>query len=129
MAPKMAAQMGQTDATTTQPPTISPGHVEVEEPDLALAPLYHLILLDDDDHTYQYVIEMLGKVFGYGREKAFALASIVDGEGQVVLETAGYDVVTGHQQQVHAFGPDERIPQCKGSMSAIVEEANTPGPG
>ena len=54
---------------TTQPPAISPGRVEVEEPAAALAPLYHLVLLDDDDHTYGYVIEMLGKIFGYGRDK------------------------------------------------------------
>jgi ATP-dependent Clp protease adaptor protein ClpS len=109
---------------TTQPPAISPGRVEVEEPDAALAPLYHLVLLDDDDHTYGYVIEMLGAIFGYGREKAYALASIVDGEGQVVLETAGHEQVTAHQQRIHAYGADPRIPRCKGSMSAIVEEAS-----
>ncbi|MEE8338256.1 MAG: ATP-dependent Clp protease adaptor ClpS [Dehalococcoidia bacterium] len=114
---------------TSEPPAVSPGRIEVAEPATALAPLYHLILLDDDDHTYGYVIGMLGKIFGYGREKAFALASIVDGEGQVVLETAGYEQVTGHQQQVHAFGPDEDIPRCKGSMSAIIEEANAPTAG
>ncbi len=108
---------------TTQPPAISPGPVEVEEPDAALAPLYHLILLDDD-HTYGYVIEMLGAIFGYGREKAYALASIVDGEGRVVLETAGHEQVTAHQQRIHAYGADPRIPRCKGSMSAIVEETS-----
>ena len=25
------------------------------------APLYHVVLLDDDDHTYEYVIEMVIK--------------------------------------------------------------------
>ena len=25
--------------------------------------LYHVILLDDDDHTYEYVVEMLGTLF------------------------------------------------------------------
>ena len=29
-----------------------------------LQPLYHVILLDDEDHTYDYVIEMLQKIFG-----------------------------------------------------------------
>ena len=90
------------------------------------APLYHLVLLDDDDHTYAYVVEMLGKVFGYGREKAFALACLVDGHGRVVVETAGHEQVTRHQSQIHAFGPDHRISRCKGSMSAVVEEAGSP---
>ncbi len=108
---------------TTQPPTTSPGRIELEEPEAALAPLYHLVLLDDDDHTYAYVVEMLGRLFGYGREKAFALASIVDNEGRVVVETAGHEQVTRHQEQVHAYGADPRIAHCKGSMSAIVEEA------
>jgi ATP-dependent Clp protease adaptor protein ClpS len=113
---------------STQPDT-SPGQIELEEPDTALAPLYHLILLDDDEHSYQYVIEMLGKIFGYGREKAFALAALVDNAGQVVLETAGHDQVSDHQSQVHAHGADPSIPKCKGSMSAIIEEADGPAPG
>ena len=108
---------------TTRPPATRPGHVEIEEPEAALDPPYHLILLDDDDHSYAYVIEMLGSIFGYGREKAFALATIVDSEGQVILETAGYEQVSAHQSAVHGYGADPRIPHCKGSMSAVVEEA------
>ena len=34
-------------------------------------PPYNVVLLDDDHHTYAYVIEMLGKVFGYDERKAF----------------------------------------------------------
>ena len=108
---------------TTQPPAARPRRIELEEPDAALAPLYHMVLLDDDDHTYEYVVEMLGTLLGYGREKAFALASILDNEGRVVVETAGHEQVTRHQEQVHSYGADPRIAHCKGSMSAIVEEA------
>ena len=36
----------------------------------------HLILLDDDSHTYAYVIAMLTNIFGYSREKGFAIASL-----------------------------------------------------
>ncbi len=118
-----------TQPPSTQPPATSPGQIELEEPDSALAPLYHLILLDDDDHSYGYVIEMLGKIFGYGREKAFALAAIVDNAGQVVIETAGHEQVSDHQGQVHAYGADPSIPQCKGSMSAIIEAADAPSAG
>ena len=66
--------------TTRSAPVESP--VEREAPEPALSPpRYHLVLLDDDHHTYAYVIEMLGRIFGHGKEKAFALARIVDTQG------------------------------------------------
>ena len=43
----------------------------------ALDRLWHLVLLDVDMHSYGYVVEMLGDIFGYGTEKAFALARLV----------------------------------------------------
>ena len=111
--------------------TVGPGSVpapveapsEGDAPESALEPLYHLVLLDDDHHTYAYVIEMLGKIFGYGREKSYALASIVDSAGRVVVETADRDRVTLDQGKIHGHGADPRIPASKGSMSAIVEAA------
>src|SRR5581483_3100892 len=87
----------------TTPAMPVPGRVEEQTPETRLEPLYHLVLLDDDDHSYAYVIEMLGKVFGYAKEKAYVLACIVDGEGRVVVETAGHEQVERHQQQIHAF--------------------------
>lgn len=108
-----------TPSIPTQRPTEAP--IEASNPDLE--PLYHLVLLDDNDHSYPYVVEMLGKLFGYAREKAFALARIVDTEGRVIIETASHEQVTRHQTQVHAYGADPRIERCKGSMTAIIEEA------
>jgi ATP-dependent Clp protease adaptor protein ClpS len=89
----------------------------------ALAPLFHLILLDDNDHTYEYVVDLLGHVLGYAPPKAYALACVVDSEGRAIVETAAKDRVLVHQQRIHTFGADPRIPRCAGSMSAIVEEA------
>jgi ATP-dependent Clp protease adaptor protein ClpS len=88
-----------------------------------LAGVYHLVLIDDDEHTYEYVIEMLGRVFGYGREKAFALARIVDSEGRVILETAGLEQVERHRDAIHGYGADPRIRTSTGSMTAVIEEA------
>lgn len=87
--------------------------------------LFHLVLLDDSDHTYGYVIEMLGAIFGYGVEKAYAIASVVDGEGRATVETAGHAQVVEHQSRIHAYGADPRLPQSRGSMSAIIEPADS----
>lgn len=107
----------------TPPPTTTPGttHIAIEE--TQLDSLYHLILLDDDQHTYQYVIEMLAHVFGYGPEKAWTLARVVDSQGRVILETASKEQCEGHQTQIHAYGADPRIPTSAGPMSAILEQA------
>ena len=80
------------------------------------------MLIDDNDHTYEYVIEMLASVFGYAKEKSFALARIVDTEGRVTLMTGDRDTCEAKQAQVHAYGADPRIPRCKGSMSAVLEQ-------
>jgi ATP-dependent Clp protease adaptor protein ClpS len=86
--------------------------------------LYHLILLDDDHHTYQYVVLMLGAIFGYSFDKGFAIACVVDSQGQAVVLTGSHDEVSLKQQQVHAFGADPLMADCRGSMSAVIEPAS-----
>lgn len=116
-------------SSTSRPPSTPPTPVVyrevVEKPDEQTERLWRLVLIDDDDHSYEYVIEMLGAVFSYGREKAFALACIVDTDGRVTLMTGEHDACEAKQGQVHAYGADPRIPRCKGSMTAIIEEADT----
>ena len=53
----------------------------------AQLPPYNVILLNDDDHTYEYVIEMLKAIFAYPDEKGFQLAKEVDKSGRVILMT------------------------------------------
>ena len=50
-------------------------------------PRYNVVLLDDDDHTYEYVIEMLRKLFGHSHEMAFQMACEVDNAGRVIVDT------------------------------------------
>ena len=109
-------------------PSSVPTRVEevTGETDVAPEHLWRLVLLDDDDHSYEYVIEMLGAVFGYSREKSFALARIVDTQGRVTLMTGERADCEAKQSQVHAYGADPRIPRCRGSMTAILEEADMP---
>jgi ATP-dependent Clp protease adaptor protein ClpS len=86
-----------------------------------LSPLFHLILLDDDHHTYQYVIAMLGDIFGYGPEKAFAMACVLDGTGQAIVMTGPHDEVRSRQEKIHGYGADPHLPTSQGSMSAVIE--------
>jgi len=81
----------------------------------------HLILLDDDSHTYAYVIAMLTNIFGYSREKGFAIASTVDSQGQAIVMTAEKEKCLEVQKHIHNFGPDPLMETSTGSMSAIIE--------
>jgi ATP-dependent Clp protease adaptor protein ClpS len=104
-----------------------------ETPDVAVQdltsfiPLYHVILLDDDDHSYEYVIEMLMGIFGHSEAKAYEMACVVDREKRVIVETTYKERAEMKRSQIHSYGADWRIPQCKGSMSATIEPADTPG--
>lgn len=86
-------------------------------------PRYHVVLLDDNDHTYEYVIEMLGKIFGHSAIKAFKMACEVDLRGRVIVDTTTKERAELKRDQIHAYGPDWRIDRCRGSMSACVEPA------
>ena len=87
------------------------------------APLYHIVLLDDDDHTYEYVIEMLEALFAHSTEKAYLLAKEVDTTGRVIVDTTTLERAELKRDQIHAYGPDPRIERCEGSMSAALEPA------
>ena len=84
-------------------------------------PLYNVILLDDDDHTYDYVIGMLTRLFGFPEERSFALAAEVDGTGRVIIDTTTLERAELKRDQIHAFGRDWRITHCAGSMTATLE--------
>jgi len=88
-----------------------------------LVPLYRVVLLDDNEHTYDYVIEMLQRLFLFSRADAFQHAVEVDTTGRTVVITCELPQANFARDQIHAYGPDARMPNSKGSMSAVVEPA------
>jgi len=102
-------------------PSIAPEteHLEHEE----LVPLYRVVLLDDNDHTYDYVIEMLQQIFIFSLDQAYRHAEEVDRAGRTVLITCELPEAEFARDQIHAYGPDWRLPRSVGSMSAVIEPA------
>ncbi len=86
-----------------------------------ILPPYNVVLLDDDDHTYEYVIRMLMKLFGHPLERSYQMAREVDTEGRVIVETTTKERAEFKRDQIHAYGRDPLIERCKGSMQAIIE--------
>jgi ATP-dependent Clp protease adaptor protein ClpS len=107
-------------STVTVPGVARP---ELEEK-VKRQPPYNVVLLDDDDHTFAYVIVMLKQLFGYPEEKGWQLAEEVHTTGRAVLLTTTREHAELKRDQIHAFGPDPfSSKNCAGSMSAIIEPA------
>jgi ATP-dependent Clp protease adaptor protein ClpS len=87
------------------------------------AKLYHVVLLDDDEHTYDYVIEMLQKLFVLPVEVALQHAVEVDTTGRTIVITCEKPQAEFARDQIHAYGADPRMPKSKGPMSAVLVPA------
>lgn len=84
-------------------------------------PRYHVILWNDDDHTYQYVVAMLRKLFGHPPATGLKLATEVDRTGKAVVLTTTLEHAELKRDQIHAFGADRLLARSKGAMSASIE--------
>ena len=85
----------------------------------AVAP-WNVVLLDDDEHTYEYVIEMLSQLFGYDIETAYRMACEVDKMGEVVIYSAEREIAEMECRRVLNYGRDPRMHTSRGSMRAVV---------
>jgi ATP-dependent Clp protease adaptor protein ClpS len=88
-----------------------------------LSKLYHVIILNDDEHTFEYVIEMLQSVFKITYATAFAHTVEADSTGSSIILTTSLEEAEQKRDQVHAYGPDWRMPNSRGSVAALVEPA------
>jgi ATP-dependent Clp protease adaptor protein ClpS len=88
-----------------------------------LGKLYHVIILNDDEHTFDYVIEMLQAVFKISYAAAFAHTVEADSTGSSIVFTTNLEEAEKKRDQVHGYGPDWRMPNSRGSVAALVEPA------
>jgi ATP-dependent Clp protease adaptor protein ClpS len=109
--------------TTFALPEIDEEILGGDETSSELDRLYHVILLDDDDHTVPYVVDMLMKIFGFSEEKAYFHTVEVDTTGHTRLLTCGLQEAERKRDLIHGEGRDFRLPRCLGSMAALIEPA------
>jgi ATP-dependent Clp protease adaptor protein ClpS len=105
-------------------PTITFPEVETdtrEHQRVKRLPPYHVVLHNDDDHSYDYVIRMLQELFNHPPEKGFLLADEVHKRGRVIVCTTSKERAELKQEQIHAYGPDPLIERCQGSMTSSIE--------
>ena len=86
-------------------------------------PRYNVVLWDSDSHSYEYVQRMLLELFGHSPEECYQMAKTVDTEGRVIVLTTTKEHAELKRDQILAYGKDDTIRGCKGSMHATIESA------
>lgn len=69
-------------------------------------PPYGVIVMNDDLHTFNYVIEILQKVFGYDEQKCLRLAQTVHTAGEALVWSGAFEVAELKRDQIRSGGPD-----------------------
>lgn len=82
---------------------------------------WKVVLFNDEEHTYDYVVEMLTQVCNLSRENAFRCAVEVDMSGRTIVFYGTRPDCEATQAKVTAYGPDHRLPQSMSSMNAEVQ--------
>ena len=69
-------------------------------------PPYAVIVFNDDQHSFPYVIETFMKVFGYELEKSRSLAVEIHNQGKGVVWSGSREVAELKRDQIRSAGPD-----------------------
>ncbi len=107
-----------TATSDTQRRTQSESRTETRRPWL-----WNVVLLHDDEHTYDYVINLAQEVFNHTIEDAFLIARTVDTEGRAILTTTHREHAELKREQAIAFGRDLLLSASTGPMRIVLEPA------
>ena len=69
-------------------------------------PPYAVVVLNDDEHSFQYGIDTFMKVFGYPLEKGYSLALQIHTEGKAIVWSGAREVAELKRDQMRSAGPD-----------------------
>jgi ATP-dependent Clp protease adaptor protein ClpS len=84
-------------------------------------PRYHVVLWDDSEHTWEYVIDMMKELFYMSPTQGRKVADQVDRTGRAICMTTTMEHAELKRDQIKAFGMDPQSRKSTGSMSASIE--------
>lgn len=76
---------------------------EREETHTRRVPPYNVILDNDDHHSMEFVIEVLGKALGYSQERCHQLMMLAHNTGRAVVWTGPREVAELKAEQIRTF--------------------------
>ena len=112
----LSAQRSPVSTSSTQLPAVEESSTKPQR-----QPRYHVLLWDDDKHTFRYVIRMMRDLFGHSLERMQVLAEEVDTRGSAICLTTTLEHAELKRDQIHAYGRDDGVHDCQGAMSCSIE--------
>jgi ATP-dependent Clp protease adaptor protein ClpS len=86
-------------------------------------PPYNVVVLNDEDHSFEYVIEMLIKLFAHAIPRAKDLTWEIHSRGRAIVYTTHKEKAELKRDQVLAYGADPRLSRSKGPLRCHIEPA------
>lgn len=86
-------------------------------------PPYNVVILNDEEHTFDYVIELLTKLFAHPLAVAKELTWRIHLTGRAIVYTTHREKAELKREQVLAYGPDPRMSISKGPLGCYIEPA------
>ena len=86
-------------------------------------PPYNVIVLNDEEHTFEYVIELLTKLFKHSLLMAEKLTWQIHNSGRAIVLTTHKELAELKCEQVLEYGPDPRMSVSKGPLGCYIEPA------
>ena len=86
-------------------------------------PPFHVILENDDHHSFEFVLETLQKALGINQEKAFLLTHQAHSTGRSIVWTGTKEVAELKAEQIQTFH-EIKAGQSLGPLSVVIEPAN-----
>jgi ATP-dependent Clp protease adaptor protein ClpS len=86
-------------------------------------PPYNVVILNDEEHTFDYVIELLCKLFRHSLPTAEQLTWRIHLAGRAVVYTTHKELAELKRDQVLSYGPDPRMSVSKGPLDCYIEPA------
>ena len=88
---------------------------------LQQSPQFNVVLIDDDVHTFEYVIEMLARLFNHSVKTGLEMAHKVNDDGRVIVFTTHQELAELKRDQILGYGPDVLLKRSRASMLAVIE--------
>jgi len=82
---------------------------------------WKVVLYNDEDHTYDYVVAVLVAVCAMAREQAFRCAVEVDLTGRTTVFYGPQEECARISGKINTWGADHRLLRSRGSMNSAIE--------
>jgi ATP-dependent Clp protease adaptor protein ClpS len=87
-------------------------------------PPYHIILENDNHHSFEFVVNVLRKTLGCSLERAFQLTELAHSSGEAVIWTGPKEVAELKVEQIRTFREETGASKL-GPLGCRIEPAPT----